>query len=153
MKPQKRSSTDYEKLKIGEFITGEIEKVEYDQEHTFKGFQGKEDTIQPAVRFKFRFDGYNFPHYSRWMKFMYAPKANLFVKYVSKLVKDAEPDMDFDLDLLNGVRVKTIWAENGDFQNIENIFPLGEKVDPGVTPTKGQTTEEAWLDEAEPDIN
>jgi hypothetical protein len=150
MRPPKRSSTEYEKLVIGEFITGEIEKVEYDENHTFKGFQGKEDTVQSAVRFKFRFEGYNFPHYSRWMKFMYAPKANLFVKYVSKLVENAEPDMDFDLDLLTGFKVKTIWAENGDFQNLESIFPVGKKVDAGMP---APSTEEAWLDEAEPDAN
>mgnify|MGYP001568893996 CR=1 FL=1 len=36
--------------------------------------------------------------------------------------------MDFDLDNLIGMRVKTIWEENGDFQNIESIFPEGAKL-------------------------
>ena len=126
MKPE-RKKMDYEKLKIGEFITGIIEEVQYDKEHLFKGFQGKEDTTQMAVRFKFKFDGYNHPHYSRWMKFMYASKANLYVKYVSKLVDNAQPDMELDLDLLQGLEVKTIWVENGDFQNLESIFPLNKK--------------------------
>lgn len=119
---------DFEKLVIGEMITGVISEVMYDQEHKFKGFSGKEDTIQPAVRFKFTLDGYKFPHYSRWFKFSYGEKSNLYKIFLVKLVENAKPDMDLDLDLLNGVAVKTLWNENGDFQNLESIFPAGAKV-------------------------
>lgn len=125
--PQRNGSKEFEKVAVGEFIIGTME-VAYDQEHKFKGFQGKEDTIQPAVRFIFTLDGYKYKHYSRWMKFSYGEKANLYKKYVSKLVENAEPDMDFDLDALNGMKVKTIWSEDNDFQNIDNIFPVNGKI-------------------------
>jgi hypothetical protein len=127
MRPPKRSNKDYEKVKIGEMISGVIEEVQYDMEHKFKGFQGKEDTIQPAVRLKFMLDGYKFPHFSRWMKFSLGEKANLYKKYVSKLIENAEPDMDVDIDALKGMRVKTVWSEDRDFQNIDAIYPEGAK--------------------------
>jgi len=128
MKPPPRKKMDYEKVVVGEMIPGKIEVVEYDQEHKFRGFQGKEDTTQPAVRLKFKLDGYKYPHYTRWMKFSLGEKANLYKKYVSKLVADAVPDMDIDLDILNGLPIKTVWGENGDFQNIDAIYPAGLKV-------------------------
>jgi len=119
---------EFEKLKVGEMISGRIEDVQYDQEHKFKGFQGKEDTIQPAVRFKFILSGYEFPHYSRWYKFNYGEKANLYKIFLTKLVENAKPDMDFDLDYLKEMKVKTLWNDNGDFQNLESIFPIEGKV-------------------------
>lgn len=128
MKPPKRENKDFEKVLVGEMLPGVIENVLYDQEHKFKGFQGKEDTVQPAVRFKFKLDGYEFAHYSRWYKFSYGEKANLYKIFLSKLVENAQPDMDFDLDLLKGLKVKTLWNENGDFQNLESIFPAQGKV-------------------------
>ncbi len=73
------------------------------------------------------------------MKFTYAEKSNLYKKYISKLVENAEPDMDFDIDALNGMKVKTIWSEDNDFQNIDNIFPINGKIKstaaPKVVPT------------------
>ena len=128
MRPPARKKLDYEKVTIGEMISGVIEVVEYDQEHKFKGFQGKEDTVQPAVRLKFKLDNYQYPHYTRWMKFSLGEKANLYKKYVSKLVENAEADMDCDLDILNGMKIKTVWSEDGDFQNIDAIYPVGSKV-------------------------
>ncbi len=128
MRPPARSSTTFEKVVIGEFITGIIEVIEYDMEHKFKGFEGKEDSVVPAVRFIFKLDGYQYKHYSRWMKFNMGEKANLYKKYISKLVANAKPDMNFDLDVLLGMPVKTIWEENGDFQNLESIYPAGKKI-------------------------
>jgi len=128
MRPPARSSTSFEKVKIGDFITGYIEKIEYDMEHKFKGFEGKEDSVVPAIRFIFKLDGYEYKHYSRWMKFNMGEKANLYKKYVSKLVANAKPDMNFDLDILLDMKVKTIWEENGDFQNLESIYPAGKKI-------------------------
>lgn len=127
MKPP-QTHKDFEKVAIGEMLTGVINEVMYDQEHKFKGYQGKEDTIQPAVRFKFALDGYKFPHYSRWFKFSYGEKSNLYKIFLTKLVENAKPDMDFDLDLLKGLKVKTLWNENNDFQNLESIFPFESKV-------------------------
>lgn len=131
MRPPKREKIEFEKVAIGEMIPGVIDRVEYDQEHKFKGFQGKEDTIQPGVRIKMKLDGYSFPHYSRWMKFTLGEKSNLFKKYVSKLVANAVPDMDVDLDVLNGMKIKTVWSEENEYQNIDAIYPDGAKVNAG----------------------
>jgi len=128
MRPPKSSSMTFEKLKIGEFIYGTIDKVQYDNEHKFKGFEGKADSVAPAVRFVFKLQDYEFPHFSRWMKFNMGEKSNLYGKYISKLVAGAKPDMDFDLDELTNLEVKTIWDENGDFQNLENIWPMRGKI-------------------------
>src|SRR3990167_5202172 len=139
MRPQARPKQDYEKVAIGEMLSGVIEEVCYDNEHKFKGFQGKEDTIQPAVRLKFKLDGYKFPHYTRWMKFSLGEKANLYKKYIAKLVENATPDIDLDLDILNGMKIKTVWSEENDFQNIDAIYPVGEKVkaDAPIKPSPG----------------
>ena len=128
MKPPKRDSKDFEKVAIGEMIIGVIDDVVYDQQHKFKGYQGAEDTIQPAVRLKFTFKEYKYHHYSRWFKFSYAEKSNLYKIFLTKLVENAQPDMDFDLDMLKGMKIKTVWNENGDFQNLESIFPFDAKI-------------------------
>lgn len=127
MKPQK-TSFNYEKVSIEDFVSGIVEDIQYEESHTFKGFNGAADKVQPAVRFKFKLDGYEYPHYSRWMKFNYGEKANLYTKYLAPLVEGAAPDMDFDLDLLKGLKVKTLWSEKNGFQNIETIRPIGKKV-------------------------
>lgn len=127
MKPTKRK-IDYEKVAIGEFIIGEISNIQYDLEHRFKGFGDREDTVTEAVRFVFDLEGYQFKHYSRWLKFTYGEKSTLYKKYLVKLVEGAHPDMDFDLDALKGMRVKTLWKEENGFQEIEAIFPIGKKL-------------------------
>ena len=126
MKPSKHDKTDFEKVVIGEFITGIIEDVQYEKEHKFK-YKDNEKTSE-AVRFKFKLDGYNHPHYSRWMLFFYGEKTSLFSKYLVKLVEGMTPESDFDIMALKNMPIKTIWSENGDFQNIDNIFPLKSKV-------------------------
>jgi len=141
--PPKRT-TQFEKVGIGEFIKGEISDIEYDQKHKFT-FQGKE-TEAPALRFIFKLDGYQYLHRSRWMKFNLGEKANLFKKYVSKLVANAHKDMCFDLDELKGMRVKTIWEENNDFQNIESIYPEIEKITVQEVESDSQPEEEKDLE-------
>jgi hypothetical protein len=126
MIPPKTNSTTFEKVQIGNQINGTIAKIEYDMEKKFT-WKGK-DSIQPGVRFVFELEGYEYPHRSRWMKFNVGEKANLYKKYISKLVANAHPDMQFDLDLLVGMGVKTLWDENGDFQNLDSIFPIGNKL-------------------------
>jgi len=105
-----------------------ISDINYEDKHIFKGFQGKPDTTQPAVRFKFTIEGCEFPKYSRWLKFTLGEKANLYKKYVSALVKDIKPDDKFDLDHLKGMKVKTLWKQNGDYQNLEIILPEAEPI-------------------------
>jgi hypothetical protein len=128
VRPPKRDNKDYEKVAIGEMLTGIIEECQYDEKHSFKGFQGKEDTVGIAIRFKLKLDNYQFPHYSRWMRLSLSEKANLYKKYVVKLVEGAVPDMDMDLDALKNMKIKVIWSEDGDFQNIDAIYPVGSKV-------------------------
>jgi hypothetical protein len=129
MSVPKKQSLGLEKLKTGDFINGEIVEIQEDLEHTFKGFQGKPDTIQPAVRFVFKFDDYKFNHFSRWMKFSYFERANLYIKYISELVENAYPDMDFDIQELVGMKIKAIWKDEANgFQSIQLVKPLKSKL-------------------------
>jgi hypothetical protein len=140
MKPANNGKSDYEKVDCGDFIPGTISDIQYDKEHTFKGFNGGEDAKHEAVRFIFLLDGYKMKHYSRWMKFIYAEKSNLYSKYLVPLVMHPEPFMDFEIELLKGMKVKTLWTEKNDFQNIETIRPVGEKI---FRPLEPETPEEA----------
>jgi hypothetical protein len=131
MRPPERKKTDYEKVEVDTWINGIIEKVEYDPEHktNFKDEETGEEKIISAVRFKFKLDGYQYPHYSRWGTFSYHEKSNLFKKYLVSLVEGAQPDMDLDLDVLNGFPIKTMWGQNGEYQNLEMVRPIGAKID------------------------
>jgi hypothetical protein len=137
MKPPKRAGNmEYEKVTTDDFVSGIIEDINYDPEHTFKGFgkdasgKDKPDTKAAAVRLKFKLEGYQYSHYSRWMRFNYGEKANLYLKFLVPLVEGAKPDMDFDLDQLRLLPVKTLWSEKNDFQSVETIRPIGKKVVP-----------------------
>ena len=127
-RPPKTSSTTFEKVRIGEFIFGTIEKIQHEPNHVFKGFEGKGDTVAPAVRFIFKLQGYEFSHYTRWMRFSMDERSNLYSKYIVKLVANAHQYIDFDLDELVGLEVKTVWDEKGDFQHIANIWPIKNKI-------------------------
>ncbi len=139
MRPPKRD--DFEKVSIGDFIEGTIVDIEYDNEHKFKGFQGGEDRISPAVRIVLELDGYKFPHRTSWMTFSYGDRTNLFTRYMVKLVEGAQKDMDFDLDNIKQMRVKTLWTEKDNFQFIESIFPLEGKISVGYTPPEPKETD------------
>jgi hypothetical protein len=119
---------EYEKIKTDDFVTGEVKEIKYDLEHKFT-YQGN-TKIAPACRIAFRVDGYKYDHGTPWMSFNLDEKSNLYKKYVSPLVVGAEPYMEFDLDNLIGMKVKMLWADKGDFQHIETIRPIGEKVSP-----------------------
>lgn len=116
-------------MEVGVKISGIIEDVEYDENRKFKGFDGKPDYTAESVRFKFKFDDYGFPHYSRWMKLSLNEKSTLYKKYALALVKEIYPDAHMDIDVLKGMRIKTTWITNGDFQNLETIEPEGEMID------------------------
>jgi hypothetical protein len=133
MRPPKK---EYERVPTGIPIPGIIDKVQY-EDRTFKTFEeGEENKICPAVRFKFKLDGCSYPHYSRWMKFNVGEKSTLYSKYLTALVENAEPDIDMDLDELNGMRIKTVWSDNGDFQNLESIEPNGPKLTANILETE-----------------
>lgn len=133
MRPPNKSNIEYERIKqYDEWIPGTIETVQL-EENRLTGFKD-EKTGEPKradmVRFKFALKDHDFPHYSRWMSYSFGEKSNLFKKYLSYLVESAQPDMDFDLDDLKGFEIKTMWIKNPkneDFDNLEQIRPLGQK--------------------------
>lgn len=133
-KPPSRDGNTFEKVKLGEFIFGVISDIKYDPAHK-KIWQGKEKVVS-AVQIRMKLDGYEYPHGTPWLTFSYAEKARLYINFIAKLVEGATPDMDFDLDCLRGMKVKTIWGESpdGKYQNLDNIYPVEGKVKAG-TPT------------------
>ncbi len=142
MRPPKREKTDYEKVKIDTWIPGIIEEIKYEEKHesTFKG----EKKVYPAIRFKFKLDEYEYPHYSGWMYFGYGATTSLYLKFLSQLVENAQPDMDFDLDNLLGFGIKTMWVEKGDYQNLGMIRPMISKykdTSSAATPIKNDVAE------------
>lgn len=141
-----RKKLNYEKIRCGDFVNGFISEIKYDPEHK-STWQGKEK-ISSAVRIIFKLDGYEYPHGTPWMTFTYGDRANLYKKFMVKLVENAAPDMVFDLDLLKDMKVKTIWEDNGDFQNLELIQPLEGKYpfNPG-TKEPSVVAEETALEE------
>lgn len=158
MKAPQKEKIDYEKVTIEDFTICTISDVVYDMEHTFKAFKTKEnpnaeDQVKPAVRFKFDVEGYQHPHYSRWMKFTLGEKANLYVKFVSQLVEGAEPDMDFDLDVFKGAKCKILWAEKNDFQFPETVRPIGGKIKADAKPPTREPGVDDELDEFGADAN
>lgn len=126
MRPPQRNKTEFEKLPADEWINGVIQDIQYEPEYK-REFKG-ETKVGPALRFKFAFEGCVFPHYSRWMSFSTGEKSNIYKKYLINLIQDAKPDMDIEMDLLKGMKIKTMWSNNGDFQNLEMIRPVGDKI-------------------------
>lgn len=131
MYPKPRPKMEYEKVKTDDWITGIIEDIQRDENRDtgFKDDETGESKIIDSIRFKFKLEGYNYPHYSRWMAFSYHEKANLLKKYLFNLVEEAQPDMKFDLFRLKGMSVKLMFQDNGDYQNVEMIRPLEKKLD------------------------
>jgi len=125
---------EFEKVKVGDLLPGIICSVQEDPEHLFKGFKDKEKgTVNPdvtcqAVRFIFLFDDYQEKHYGRWEKKNYGAKSNLYKKYIEKLVDNAKPDQKFDIQLLDGMPVKVLWSEKNNFQNVDMVLPLKDKL-------------------------
>lgn len=138
--PPRRDPKDFEHLPANTFLTGTLSDVEYEAEHQFTGQYA---TVGPAVRLSFTVDGYKFPHKTYWMKFNYHEKSNLFKKYLVPLVAGIKPYAEFNLRDLIGMRVKMIWQDNGDFQNLSLVTPLDQPFlwvkAPGVpdSPAKG----------------
>ena len=126
MRPPRQSQMDYERIKVyDEWITGEIEEIKLEENRAtgFKDDKTGAPKFADQVRFKFKLDGHQYSHYSRWMTYSYGEKANLYLKYLKHLVAGAQPDMKFDLDLFLGMKVKTMWSQNGDFDNLDQIAP------------------------------
>lgn len=130
MRPPKQSQMEYERIhKYDEWIPGVIEEIRLEENRAtgFKDDKTGAPKFADQVRFKFKLEGQEYAKYSRWMTYSLGEKANLFLKYIKFLVEGAQPDMAFDLDLLKGFKIKTMWTANGDFDNLEQIRPVGAK--------------------------
>lgn len=152
MKPPKRDKMEFERIpKYDEWISGSIIDIEYDENHK-RSFQG-EDKTGPCVRFKLGLKGCNFPHRSKWITFSYGEKANLYKNFLLPLVEGAEPYMDLDLDVLKGMAIKSMWSEDGEYDKLVMIRPLGEKLKPGAAePSKTTTARAAQQSDAEEEV-
>jgi len=125
---EKLDPKDYERVPVNVFVEGIIEEVQYDAAHNFKGMYAR---VAPAIRFKFKIEGLNYSHYSRWGLFSYSEKSNIYLKYLIPLVEGATPDMKFDIKKLEGLPIKMVWADdprNPDFQSVQIIVPLNGKI-------------------------
>lgn len=129
IKPDQKKM-EYEKLDTKDWVVGVIDDIDYEKEHAWKPYLGQEREPSPAIRFKFLFEGYKYPHKSKWMRLSYAQKSTLYSEYISQLVEKASPFMDFDLEQLKGLKVKTMWVDNEEFQNLKMIVPVSGKVKP-----------------------
>ncbi len=134
LKPPPRTKMEYERVDTQDWTLGVIEEIqrEENRETGYKDKETGEPLIRDCIRFKFKLEGYHYPHYSGWMTFGYGEKFNLFKKYILALVDKAQPDMDFDLERLKNFPVKIMWVNNGDYQNVEMVRPAGAKIDPAV---------------------
>lgn len=131
MKPQdSRKEFVSEKVPTDEFLTGTIQKVEYEKEHQFKG---KFARVSEAVRIVIKLDGYEQLKKTRWMTFNYDEKSALFKLVVQPLVKDAYPYLDFDIQKLEGMKVKVMFSEDTfegkTFYGVQMLKPAKGKLD------------------------
>jgi predicted PolB exonuclease-like 3'-5' exonuclease len=125
--PEAKDFGEYEKVSTDDFICGTISEVKYDPEYenTYNG----EKKVYEAVKIVFRLDGYDMPHSTFWMKLSYHERSKVYKLFLKTLVEGAEPFMDFDLSLLEGMRVKTMWETNDKgYQNVVMVKPEGEKI-------------------------
>ena len=148
--------TEFEKVKIDEYIEGEItdiqERLNKNKKYQDKATQEWKVKEVDECRFVFNLDGYKFKHYSRWMTLSSNENANLFKKYITGLLGTlAIPDNNYNLDMLKGIRVKTMWDElplkdGRMFQFVNKIKPAGPVPDITV-----HEEEEIPLPEAPPE--
>lgn len=129
MLPPPRPKLVYEKVVEDEWIPGVIDEIEYELERksTYKG----QEKVGPAIRIRMVLEGYKFPKSSGWLSFIYSDKSNLYKTYICGLVANPKPYMDFDPDVLKGMKIKCMWetnAKNPEYQNLVRIRPVGEKI-------------------------
>ena len=123
-----QQTMNYEKVKVDEWLAGAIEEVQYQADKKYKS-KDKDtgewsEKTAPHVRLKFKLDGYQYPHYSRWMKASTNEKSNFYAKYLKHLCPDFDcRDKVVDIDKLVGFRVRTMWENDGEYQNITSIRP------------------------------
>lgn len=141
--PQK----EFEKVSVDDFVNAEIADIKYDEQHEFSTFNSDEKTIGCGVQFTLNISGLNEPKKTRWFKFSYDDRANLYKLFVAPLVEGAAPYMEFDLDQIKGMKIKMLWKNDKDprYQSIETVRPIGPKVVPNLP--------QPSRPDAEPDID
>lgn len=138
---------EYEQVVVDEWLSGTIAEVQYDKAHPYD--QRNEDgtttkEVAPHVRFKFALDGYQFPHYSRWMKASTYKMANLYKKYLKPLCPEHDPeDCVVDVSKLTGVAIKIMYEQNGEYQNVTNIRPVDKTLNLIVDDSPATVTPES----------
>lgn len=139
----KKGVTEFEKLATNDLLNSTIEEVQWEEKHEFKYTDEKtrraHTSVHEAIRLKFAIEGYNYHHYSRWMRLNAGEKSNLYNKVLAPLVEGAYPDMMFDVKQLEGMKVKTLWVENKGYQNLANILPREGKLKPVLAETPTET--------------
>ena len=119
-------------MDVDEWLPGSVQEVQYDEnrEYSHKNETGEWVKLTaPHVRFKFSLEGYQYPHYSRWMKCSTNEKSNFYSKYLKHLCPTFDcKDKAIDLDKLVGIKVKVMWENNGDYQNVTQIRGLDPKL-------------------------
>lgn len=123
MKPPKK---EFEQVKVDEWITGEIVDIQYEKEHEFT-YKGNK-SVGPASKILIRLDGYKDKKSTGWWSFNYSEKSNLYKFFINPLVEGATPNMDFDLDNLKHLRIKVMYVQNGEYQNLMAIRPIDSKI-------------------------
>lgn len=119
---------EFEKVPTDNFINAEITNITYDEHHEFTVNGVKYPGF--GIQFTFNIDGLAKPKKSRWYKFSYDERSNLYIKFIAPLVENAKPYMEFDLDKLKKMKVKMLWKDDKDprFQSIETVRPYFKKI-------------------------
>ena len=128
-----REKMEFEKVILDEWVEGTISDIQEfkDVEKIYKNKETGE--MEPRkidqVRFKLTLDGYSFPHYTRKMTQSMNERSNLFIFLQQIYGQNIVPDVGVELDVLKGLRVKTMWnevpmKEGGVFQYPDKIRPL-----------------------------
>ena len=136
MRPPRR---EFEQVKVDEWLMGEIAEIKYDNEHEFIT-KGEKD-VAPGIKIGLALDGYKDKKSTGWWKFSYSDKSKVYKFFIQPLVEGAHPYMDFDFDNLLNLRIKIMYTQNGEYQNIMAIRPDGGKVLPSPAPAKSQEDE------------
>ena len=126
---KKMDPKDFEQVEVNKLLNTQIIDVQYENGHQFPSYEGKPGKVADAVRFKFAIEGMKYNRYSKWMTFTMGSKGALYSKYLSALVKGIKPDTKFDIDHLVGMKIQTLWKQNGEYQNLEVIVPVDPMVE------------------------
>lgn len=125
----------FEQVVVDEWISGEIVDIQYEQDHEFTHKGNKK--IADAVKILIRLDGYHDSKSTGWWTFNYAEKSNLYNLFIKSLVAGATPNMEYDLDNLKNMKIKVMYSQNGEYQNLTMVRPL--KMNGGVTGIRKET--------------